>query len=414
MSCMWKVPWWSDGSCNDYRSLWPLHDRQGSEIWNSNWGNSTISSNGSGPSFQGASFLKLATVSALAAPLDAVTPVNGVVAAAADVIANADAAVANIGVKGSDVADNFGNNNHVDVLPRDLVTVGVLIEALANALAKADVSLKAVLANVDVQDSSLITNILNDNKITVLRRDGLVLPANIDAIVQALINAAVAISARNLSVRNYPSRQPPSGSNSVQDSPSAHLSTPVAEEWEVWLETVVVWWRELVPRRVANIPSFALTDESPDASEATAPESPSQQPFGIPYGNPPAMTTEAKRLKALELTLAEDRLKTERIENQLQQLIELLNPARAATELAPPGNSPSVQVMDEGTPSEMSTRRGFQVLPSNPSDFDGDHEKGQSFLNSCSLYFSIAGRAFQDEQARISWALTFFKTGQAA
>ncbi|KIJ52089.1 hypothetical protein M422DRAFT_243678 [Sphaerobolus stellatus SS14] len=139
--------------------------------------------------------LAVATVSALAAPLDAVTPVNGVVAAAADVVANADAAVANIGVKGSDVADNIGNNNHVDVLPRDLVTVSALIEALANALAKADVSLKAVLANVDVQDSNLITNILNDNKITVLRRDGLVLPANIDAIVQALINAAVAAGA---------------------------------------------------------------------------------------------------------------------------------------------------------------------------------------------------------------------------
>ncbi|KIJ52114.1 hypothetical protein M422DRAFT_243708 [Sphaerobolus stellatus SS14] len=100
--------------------------------------------------------LAVATVSALAAPLDAVTPVNGVVAAAADVIANADAAVANIGVKGSDVADNIGNNNHVDVLPRDLVTVGALVEALANALAKADVSLKAVLANVDVQDSTLL------------------------------------------------------------------------------------------------------------------------------------------------------------------------------------------------------------------------------------------------------------------
>ncbi|KIJ25009.1 hypothetical protein M422DRAFT_274116 [Sphaerobolus stellatus SS14] len=101
------------------------------------------------------------------------------------------------------------------------------------------------------------------------------------------------------------------------------------------------------------------------------------------------MTTEAKRLNVLELTLAEERLKTEQIENQLQQLIELLNPARAATEPAPPGNTLSVQVMDEDTPSEMSTGRGFQVRPSNPSDFD-------------------------DEQARISWALTFFKTGQAA
>ncbi|KIJ37895.1 hypothetical protein M422DRAFT_259509 [Sphaerobolus stellatus SS14] len=56
-------------------------------------------------------------------------------------------------------------------------TVCALIEALANALAKADVSLKVVLANVDVQDSSIITGILNDNKITVLRRRDLILPA---------------------------------------------------------------------------------------------------------------------------------------------------------------------------------------------------------------------------------------------
>ncbi|KIJ34450.1 hypothetical protein M422DRAFT_263410 [Sphaerobolus stellatus SS14] len=70
--------------------------------------------------------------------------------------------------------------------------------------------------------------------------------------------------------------------------------------------------------------------------------------------------------------------------------------------------------MDEDTPSEMFVGRGFQVQPSNLSDFNGDHEKGQSFLNSCSLYFSIAGRTFQDEQACISWALTFFKAGQAA
>ena len=47
-----------------------------------------------------------------------------------------DAAVGNVAVKDSDIADNIGNNNHVSVLPRDLVTVGALIEALANALAE--------------------------------------------------------------------------------------------------------------------------------------------------------------------------------------------------------------------------------------------------------------------------------------
>ncbi|KIJ42672.1 hypothetical protein M422DRAFT_254111 [Sphaerobolus stellatus SS14] len=135
--------------------------------------------------------LAVAAVSAFAVPLadtEVVAPVKGLVSATADVIANVDAAVGNVAVKGSDVADNIGNNNDVSVLPRDLVTVGALIEALANALAKADVSLKAVLANVDVQDSSILTDILNDNSITVLRRRD-DLPVNIDAIVLAYIDA---------------------------------------------------------------------------------------------------------------------------------------------------------------------------------------------------------------------------------
>ncbi|KIJ24705.1 hypothetical protein M422DRAFT_274455 [Sphaerobolus stellatus SS14] len=70
--------------------------------------------------------------------------------------------------------------------------------------------------------------------------------------------------------------------------------------------------------------------------------------------------------------------------------------------------------MNEDTPSEMNTGRGFQMRPSNLLDFDGDRVKGQSFLNSCNLYFLIAGCAFHNEQARISWELTFFKSGQAA
>ncbi|KIJ32934.1 hypothetical protein M422DRAFT_265275 [Sphaerobolus stellatus SS14] len=60
------------------------------------------------------------------------------------------------------------------------------------------------------------------------------------------------ISARKNSVWNYLSRQPPSGSNSVWDSPSAHSSTPVAGEWEVWLETVGAGWRVYVHIVIAH------------------------------------------------------------------------------------------------------------------------------------------------------------------
>ncbi|KIJ22474.1 hypothetical protein M422DRAFT_277084 [Sphaerobolus stellatus SS14] len=65
---------------------------------------------------------------------------------------------------------------------------------------------------------------------------------HIAAYIEA-VRGRLQISARNLSVRNHPSRQAPSGSDSARDSPSTHSSTPVAGEREVWLETVVVWWR---------------------------------------------------------------------------------------------------------------------------------------------------------------------------
>ncbi|KIJ47573.1 hypothetical protein M422DRAFT_248566 [Sphaerobolus stellatus SS14] len=50
------------------------------------------------------------------------------------------------------------------------------------------------------------------------------------------------ISAQNLSIQNYPSHQPLSGSISVRDSPSAYSSTLVAREQKVWLEAVSAWW----------------------------------------------------------------------------------------------------------------------------------------------------------------------------
>ncbi|KIJ26698.1 hypothetical protein M422DRAFT_272207 [Sphaerobolus stellatus SS14] len=149
-------------------------------------------------------------------------------------------------------------------------------------------------------------------------------------------------------------------------------------------------------------------------SKVTAPESPSQQPLGISHRKLPTMATEADCLSTLELTLVEEHMKTEQMENQQQQLLELLDPSWATAEPALPGQAPSVQAMDEDTHLEMNTGRNFQMRPSNPSDFDSNRTKGQAFPNCCNLYFSIARNTFQNEQALISWALTFFKSGQAA
>ncbi|KIJ23776.1 hypothetical protein M422DRAFT_275580 [Sphaerobolus stellatus SS14] len=132
---------------------------------------------------------------------------------------------------------------------------------------------------------------------------------------------------------------------------------------------------EDVPNTMFNTPDGTMIhfvmqqDESTDTSVVTAPESPPQQPVGIPLRNLPTMTTEVDRLNILELSLTEERAKTDWIENQLNRPLALLDPTGENGELAPPGEAPSVQAMDEDTLSEMNMARGFQMRPSNPSDF---------------------------------------------
>jgi len=49
-----------------------------------------------------------------------------------------------------------------------------------------------------------------------------------------------------------------------------------------------------------------------------------------------------------------------------------------------------------------------------PLDFSGERHNGCAFLNSCSLYIHLALEQFHDEEERILWALTFFKSGRTA
>jgi hypothetical protein len=49
-----------------------------------------------------------------------------------------------------------------------------------------------------------------------------------------------------------------------------------------------------------------------------------------------------------------------------------------------------------------------------PDNFDGDRSKGHAFLTSCELYLSLTGPEYPDEQSRIHWALSFFKSRHVA
>jgi hypothetical protein len=55
-----------------------------------------------------------------------------------------------------------------------------------------------------------------------------------------------------------------------------------------------------------------------------------------------------------------------------------------------------------------------RVKPATPPDCDGDHEKGHAFLNTYSIYFVICRSLFPNDQARIHWTLSYFKSNRAA
>jgi hypothetical protein len=55
-----------------------------------------------------------------------------------------------------------------------------------------------------------------------------------------------------------------------------------------------------------------------------------------------------------------------------------------------------------------------RIKPATPDNFDGDRSKGRAFLTSCELYLSLTGLDYPEEQSRIHWALSFFKSRRAA
>jgi len=54
------------------------------------------------------------------------------------------------------------------------------------------------------------------------------------------------------------------------------------------------------------------------------------------------------------------------------------------------------------------------LKPALPLEFDGDHTKGMAFLNSCQVYICLCPNSFLDKQAKIVWAMSYMKAGQAA
>ena len=121
---------------------------------------------------------------------------------------------------------------------------------------------------------------------------------------------------------------------------------------------------------------------------------------------------EELRLAAVERTLANS--EAGRIDTN-QKLEILLNGFKHLEKLMleqrPPPTPPKLSSIDI-TPAR-SNPPGRPPPPALPSEFDGNHSRGQAFLNSCQTYIRLSPDSFPSEQIKITWALSYMKSRRA-
>ena len=99
---------------------------------------------------------------------------------------------------------------------------------------------------------------------------------------------------------------------------------------------------------------------------------------------------------------AEQARTQEKLDAMLQILMQQQQRPRVAT---PPPQNPTP------TPPTPNVRAPPPALP---TEFDGDRTKGLAFLNSCQTYIRLCAGSFSDDQTKITWALSYMKSGRAS
>ena len=162
----------------------------------------------------------------------------------------------------------------------------------------------------------------------------------------------------------------------------------------------------------SDLDSFAsvayVTPDSPSSIIATASATHAQPSLH------PEMDAE-ERFQRLEQELAVNPEANSEFSDTLWAIMQKLNsePEQRERVFLDPEDDPMPSAHTPNVPNPMFSMTS-RVRPASPSDFDGDRDRGRAFLNSCSIYFAICGDQFPNDQARIHWALSFFKSDRAA
>jgi hypothetical protein len=120
-----------------------------------------------------------------------------------------------------------------------------------------------------------------------------------------------------------------------------------------------------------------------------------------------------ERLSTLEQALADSEARQIETQKQLEHLVNgfqhlqqlILQQQHTSHPKSPPPEKP--------LPPPITSRIRAPP-PALPSEFDGDRNRGPAFLNSCQTYIRLCPDSFSDDQAKITWSLSYMKSGRAA
>jgi hypothetical protein len=139
---------------------------------------------------------------------------------------------------------------------------------------------------------------------------------------------------------------------------------------------------------------FPANDPSSDIIENQSPET------------APLLKMENERIASLEQALSELQARDVATQQKLDLLISHITSPKL------PDSSSNIETQTPSKPYRTPPGRG--PPPALPSEFDGDRSKGLAFLYSCQTYIRLCSDSFSDDQTKITWALSYMKSGRAA
>ena len=102
-------------------------------------------------------------------------------------------------------------------------------------------------------------------------------------------------------------------------------------------------------------------------------------------------------------------------ENTQKQIDALLKGYQHLEKLMQAIVPPALPQIHPANPTPVqATPSGRPPPPALPSEYDGNRSRGQSFLTSCQTYIRLCPDLFPSEHVKITWALSYMKSRQAA